>query len=174
MYKREKNYKKKKKRKKIDIPIIDINNICLFDGCNNIVNININSNLCKKHFMDNNDYSPIQKCTTNNGTWINDIDDETYFLWFGYDKPVINYKSCMNCKTKIDDGKNICGTCYVKEKRYHEVFKLLLIKVKGLYNIFSYDNRYLYKKLYNMYKKDEIKIECINYLTFEHKIFRVT
>lgn len=86
-----------------------------------------------------------------------------------YEKKI---KNCIKCKIKLNENnKSMCKDCYIYERRTKEIFNKLLNKVKGMEKVF-FKNIYLYNKLYEMYINDEINIECINYKTFEHKIFK--
>lgn len=84
------------------------------------------------------------------------------------------YKKCVDCDYNLDNKYKYdrCSECYIYYRRDKEIFNILLSKVKYIKNILN-KNIYLYKKLYDMYIKNEIKIECINYKTFEHKIIKL-
>jgi hypothetical protein len=68
------------------------------------------------------------------------------------------YKKCFDCNYKLDKKNKYdrCPDCYIYYKRSMEVFNNLLNKVKGIKSIFKYEKIFFYKRLYNMYIKNEI------------------
>lgn len=78
-----------------------------------------------------------------------------------------NYRNCIMCNNNIFSEYILCDICYKIKLN----FNILINKVKNMKYIFYNNNILIYNKLLNAYIKEKIIIKCINYKTFEYKIF---
>lgn len=82
------------------------------------------------------------------------------------DKSVSINDYIMDNINEINKHKNFSA----KEIRYRQVFSKLISKVLYLNKILHNKYKIIYEFIYKLYIENKIDIECINFITFEHKI----
>lgn len=135
------------------------NKICIFD----IYEKNNNNK-----YLINDSYIEPMDNIRNNENYI-DYMNRVYFnseSVIKLDKSVSINDYIMDNINEINKHKNFSA----KEIRYRQVFSKLISKVLYLNKILYNKYKIIYEFIYKLYIENKIDIECINFITFEHKI----